>query len=347
MKKLTIVSILLGIFTNLTIAEECIKVIQLKYISPDELIKSLDLETRSSMGYHLNLNGKDAFLRFNSANNQLLISCDSLGVKKAIDIINFMDVPPRQIIIETKIIRIDNQKIRETGFDWQNLLDASNVSFNYQSTRAIRNDEIKREGHDPNNQETKQEMTDRRISANLPNLNIGNLLKIIEAKNVGTITNIPKIVTTNNKMGKIMDGDRITYVTRYSSYSNLYETEVLTTGLSLEVTPSIGQSGYLKLDVQAKLTTLGNIISGSPSESGQILESTVIVKNEEPFLLGAFQQTENRKIKRKVPFLGTILPFLFSHDVNVKIINDILIILKPVIIDINPVNIPDLKTIED
>jgi type II secretory pathway component GspD/PulD (secretin) len=123
-------------------------------------------------------------------------------------------------------------------------------------------------------------------------------------------------------------------VTRYSSYTNLYETQEMTSGLYLEVTPSIGSSGYLKLDVKAKLTALGQAIGGSPSESGQILDNTVIVRNGGSVLLGGFKTEEEIKSKHGIPLLGRILPFLFSRVVNEVRTRDVLIVLTPTIVDL-------------
>jgi type II secretory pathway component GspD/PulD (secretin) len=174
-------------------------------------------------------------------------------------------------------------------------------------------------------------------------ITVGDLLKIIQEAGIGKIISVPQIVTINNKEGTILDGDRITYVTRYSSYANIFETQEMTAGLYLSVIPSLGESGYLKLIVNAKVTSLGEAISGSPSETGQIIENTVIVKDGAEFLLGGFKKTEKSKFKRKVPILGTILPFLFSRTIEMETVKDFLIVLKPTVIDLKSPDIPKLK----
>lgn len=240
-------------------------------------------------------------------------------------------------------MEVDNEKIRQTGFDWQQLLDQTQFQVSSLNDWQKRSEELDYNDEAQNDREIRLELESRRLDGRVNVPTIGSLLKIVQETNVGTVSNAPRIVTTNNKTGKIMDGQRIKYVSRLANYASIYETEELSTGLSLEVTPSIGASGYLKLDVIAKLTTLGEIIANSPSESGQIIENTVIVKDKETFLLGAFQQTEVRKIKRKVPLIGYVLPFLFSRDVNMEVTKDILIILTPEIIDLEPVQIPEIQ----
>lgn len=109
----------------------------------------------------------------------------------------------------------------------------------------------------------------------------------------------------------------------------------------LSVTPSLGQSRILKLDVNAKLTTL--VDPKTPTESGQILENTVIVKDGASIVLGGFKRTEKIKINRKTPIFGYILPFLFSRDIYVESTRDVLIILSQKIIDLNIPAVPEIK----
>lgn len=311
--------------------------VQLKYISPDELITSLGVVSQPPRGNLLYLSQtEEVSIRLNQSNNQVMISGNSESVAAVKKLIDFMDVPARQIVIEVKILEIDETKSHELGIDWQTFLDAGKLN----SSTSIAFSKTKTESESSYN--TKSENRSSQINAGLSSLSIGEIIKIVQENGAGTITTAPRIVTTNNKTGKLIDGSRISYVTRYSTYTNLFETQELTTGLAIEVTPSIGESGYLQLAVKAKMTTLGTLVSGSPSETGQILENTVIVQNKDEFLLGEFKQTEDSIVKRKVPLLGSVLPFLFSRDENIKTTKHMLIILTPEIIDLNPSSVPKM-----
>lgn len=316
----------------------------LRYISPADLMESLSLKESSAEGYELKIDNTVFHLRFNESNNQVLLTGSRAQIAAARELINFFDVPPRQIIIEVQIVEIDNQKFDEIGLDWQNLLDRTRFSIASSMDKQKSESEIDYDqDQDSYDRDDKDTRSTFRITGQISTISVGDLINLVRETGAGEITNIPHIVTTNNKTGKILDGHKITYVNRYSSYSNLFETQTMTAGLSLSVTPSLGDSDYLKLNVIAKLTSLGEIISGSPSESGQILENTVIVRDQESFLLGGFKQTEMQKIKRKVPVLGTLLPFLFSKYINVEIEKNILLILTPRIIDLSKMEIPELK----
>lgn len=311
------------------------KIVPLKYISSVELKEELSAQNCLNEKNVLTINDSRVRFIFNNSINHVLLIGDSLSISNALQLIEFLDVPPRQIIIEAKIVEINNEKMSQLGMDWQSLLDKT-----YLSPLTYVDRDVIKQTHIPSETDVSryryQIQTQSYIS-------VGELLKIIQDSDIGKIISVPRIVTTNNKMGTILDGSRITYVTRYSSYANIYETQEMTAGLSLSVIPSLGESGYLKLIVTAKLTSLGEIIAGSPSESGQIIQNTVIVKDGEEFLLGGFKKTETSKQTSKVPILGTILPFLFSRTTNVEIMKDFLIVLKPTVIDLNPPAVPEIE----
>jgi type II secretory pathway component GspD/PulD (secretin) len=313
------------------------KIIELQYITPVELKDELASQYTFNEQNELVINNRTVHVTINNATNQVMLTGDSYALSDALQLIRFLDVPPRQIVIEAKIVELDNEKLHELGMDWQYLLDMTSLSM--QADIDITILEQNTDGWISESEIDRSHTYGRAAS----NLSAGAFLKIVQEQGIGKITRIPTIVTTNNKEGTILDGSRITYVTRYSSYGDMYETEEMIAGLYLSVIPSLGESGYLKLQITAKLTELGQIISGSPSETGQIIENTVIAKNGEEFFLGGFKISESHKYKRKVPILGTILPFLFSRTNDIVITRDFVIVLKPMVIDLNPIDMQDLE----
>lgn len=157
----------------------------------------------------------------------------------------------------------------------------------------------------------------------------------MDESGAGTIRNAPRILTLNNKRATILDGKRVTYVTRYSSHTNLFETDSMDTGLKLSVLPSLGESGFITLQVIAELTSLSGEVSGSPVKDGQIIENTVIVKDGESVILGGLTRNSEIMSKRRVPILGYLLPFLFSRSISSEITLESYVLLTPEVVDFN------------
>lgn len=305
------------------------------YISPSELVKFLG--TTISGGTHyffcdMQNQSRPVQIRCNDAANVVMLTGAPEDVSIVKDLIKSADIPPRQIIIETQIIEFDQKQLDDLGIDWEDLLRSSGFRLSYSYSRNKAKSDQKSDGHESHNTATQTSKSTQLQGY----LSFDQFLNIIAENGVGTIHNAPRIVTINNRPAKILDGERVTYVTRYSSYTNLFETQTMDAGLSLSAVPSIGKSGYITIDITAELTSLSKEISGSPSKSGQILENTAVVKDGETFLLGGLNRSVDYVTKRKVPVLGTILPFLFSRKITTRTTYQVFILLTPRVIDLEP-----------
>lgn len=343
------------------------KKILLKYVSPIDLFTSDIIKSDKVGSQKILTDFGEVTAKINSSTNEILLFGNENSIENAAKMVEFIDVAPRQIVIEVKIIEIDNQKIKETGINWQTILNNTSVPFRYDYTKDNSKSNIyqidrssqfnSQSDYNNVNRETwsgsDRDMstigntnkyvnsTDFGINSNMK---IGDFLKVLENSDGAKVLNTPKIVTINNKKGTILDGSRMIYVDKYASYSNLFETQELKTGLFLSVIPSLGASGYIKMDVEAKLTNLStNGYDSRPIEIGQMLENTVVVKEGESIILGGLKRSTVEKIDNSVPILGSILPFLFSSEKSIDITKDVLLVLTPTVIDLQKMEIPELE----
>lgn len=305
------------------------------YISPSELIEFLGITITGGIHYFfcdVQNQSRPVQIRYNDAANVVMLTGAPEDISAVKNLIKSADIPPRQIIIETQIIEFDQKQLDDLGVDWEDLLRSSGLAFSYSYNRNKAKSDQKSDGHEAHNTATQTSKSTQLQG----HLSFASFLNIIAESGAGTIHNAPRIVTINNRPAKILDGERVTYVTRYSSYTNLFETQTMDAGLSLYAVPSIGKSGYITMDITAELTSLGREISGSPVKSGQILENTAVVKDGETFLLGGLNRSVDSVTKRKVPILGTILPFLFSRKITTRTTYQVFILLTPTVIDLEP-----------
>jgi len=59
--------------------------------------------------------------------------------------------------------------------------------------------------------------------------------------------------------------------------------------------------------------------------------------------MGSFKKVGSQTIKRKIPILGTVLPYLFSKKIEIEIEKNILVILTPYVIDLEGSEVPNIK----
>lgn len=283
-----------------------------QYLPPGELVRVVgvrEAQGREVLEWRVGNDIRSVEIRRNDAANLVMIVGEAGDVTAAEALVKAADVAPRQIRVEAKIVELDRNRLSDLGFDWSQISARFGGRYDYRQQYRKVTDEIP-----PGTFESRTKRTDR-ISTFEATGNVFTDLRVLEQAGAATLRDAPSILTLNNRRATILDGQRVTYITRYSSYTNLYETDTLDAGLTLSVVPSLGESGYLTLDVRAELTRLTGDISGSPIKDGQIVENTVVVKDGETVLLGGFQRTVESRNHRRFPLLGRIIPFLFSREI--------------------------------
>ena len=285
-------------------------------------------------------------VRRNDAANLLLLSGAPSDVDAVEQLIRQADVAPRQIAIEAKIVELNQSKVKNLGLDWDQIMKLGGPRIAWNSIHSdndsdqrthYRDETVNPQGirslsEGRRDSDGSLEVTEERLTSSA-SLDLSRVLSIIDETGAGTVRNAPRILTLNNRRATILDGQRVTYVARYSSYTNLFVTDSMDAGLTLNVLPSLGESGYITLQIRAELTHLVGDVGGSPAKDGQMVENTVIVKDGETVLLGGFQRTTEQMVKRRFPLLGHILPFLFSHETKISNTTETFVVLTPRVVD--------------
>jgi len=308
------------------------------YLPPSELLEFLGVGSSAGGGSLIwrTADGRtEVQVRHNEAANIIVLSGSAEGVARAEELIRQVDTPPRQIEIEVKIVEISTAKARDIGLDWDRALNTGNprIYGNYRKEK----DKLHNYQWSDNNDHSSGSKVTRTEREGYINgyIQLAELIHILDSTGVGTVRNAPRILTLNNRRATILDGQRVTYVTRYSSYTNLYQTDSMDAGLTLSVLPSLGESGYITMDIKAELTSLvtDRNLSGSPVKDGQMVENTVVVKNGQSVLLGGLTRSVEQKAEKRFPVLGYVLPFLFSRQVTVNQETQSFVVLTPRVVD--------------
>ena len=301
-----------------------------QFLPPAELARVLGVQDSDGRGV-LRWQASDGMhaveVRRNDAANLLMVTGSPEDVAVVEDMVRAADVAPRQIALEARIVEVDEDKALEAGIDWSHLRGDVQGAQDWQRTHLESRFEAPFPGH-VEQKETRSAFTvDSRVA-------LLDALRLLDEKGAATIRDAPRILTLNNRRATILDGQRVTYITRYSAFTNLFETDTLDAGLTLSVLPSLGESGYLTLDIRAELTSIVDNLSGSPVKDGQIIENTVIAKDGETVLLGGFQRTVDERRHRRFPLLGSVLPFLFSREIVHHSKRESFIVVTPHVVDL-------------
>jgi type IV pilus assembly protein PilQ len=277
--------------------------------------------------------------------NTILIKDTALNIESVRKLIERLDIPVRQVLIESRMVTVRDKVDDELGIRWgfsdQQSSSSSNqgVSGTASGANSIANGIIP--------------SLDNRWNVNLPASNPagsiafhiarladGTLLDLelsaLEQENKGEIIASPRITTANQKQARIEQGVEIPYVQAASSGATTVEFKKAV--LSLTVTPQITPDNKIILDLIITQNTRGETVQTPTGPATAIdtqeIQTQVLVDNGETIVLGGIYQQQILSTTSKIPFLGDI-PYvgrLFKSTSEINEKNELLIFVTPKII---------------
>lgn len=250
----------------------------------------------------------------------------------------------RQVIIEAKILEIQLSDSHQTGVNWNaingQLLLGRNVS-SFDSSASISD---------------VSEDVGEVFSSLVRISDIGTLLSLLKEQGEMQVLSSPRVSTVNNQKAVIRVGSDQFFVTGISSstVSNASSTtsspdielSSFFSGISLDVTPQISSEGGVILHIHPVISTVTeeqkNIVVGDetfslPLALRDIRESDSIVKaeNGQVIVLGGLMQERISLVKGKRPGLSEVPAAgkLFKKEVGSRVKSELVILLKPIVVD--------------
>jgi type IV pilus assembly protein PilQ len=309
--------------------------IEINYAKADEIATIL----KTSDGGILSSRGN---VTVDARTNTILIRDTLESIDEARRVINALDIPVKQVLIESRMVTVRDNVDEQLGVRW-GFTGAS--GDNSVSGSLI--------GADTTGQGIVPDIGDR-LNVNLPvssaagsigfqiaNLLDGNILDLelsaLEAENKGEIIASPRITVANQQEAYIEQGTEIPFVQATSSGATSVEFKKAV--LSLKVTPHITPDNRIILNLVVTQDTRGDTVSTSTGPAVAIdtqeISTQVLVENGETIVLGGiFQQVSTNDVS-KVPLLGDIPYFgnLFKTTSTIEQKRELLIFVTPKIIE--------------
>jgi type IV pilus assembly protein PilQ len=164
-------------------------------------------------------------------------------------------------------------------------------------------------------------------------------LELSAAQNEGKseVISSPRIITANQKQATIMQGVEIPY--QESASSGATTTQFKNAVLSLKVTPLITPDNRVILDLDISDDSVGSQVTSAtggsvPSIDTRSIITQVLVNDGQTVVLGGILDTTKSKSANKVPWLGDIpvLGNLFKSTTNINNKTELLIFITPKIL---------------
>jgi type IV pilus assembly protein PilQ len=277
--------------------------------------------------------------------NTLLVQDTSEKLAEIRSIVKRLDVPVRQVLIESRIVIAEDNFAKELGVrfgvnqfdgDPSQPGDVKALSSNLNATTDfINGDTIPVE--DTLNVDLPVPDPAGSIGLALAKLPLGFLLELelsaAQAESRVEIVSAPRVITSNQTKARIERGTEIPY--QEASSSGATSVAFKKAVLSLEVTPQITPDDRIFMDLVVNNDNVGDVFNGIPSIDTRAIETQVLVDNGQTVVLGGIYDTSNVESNERVPFFSDIpiLGRLFRTDaVNINN-SELLIFITPKIIN--------------
>jgi len=275
-----------------------------------------------------------------------------------------LDKKTKQVLIDTKIVKVKLSDALTTGIDWQGLfslgakvgstymgsypfsvIPASTTALPWQSRKAFL-DAQKTIGAYPTNVSTSQTTTPGQMHVGMINnkQDFDVLIKYLQTLGNTQILSNPKLAVINNQEARIHVGEKQAYVTTTTTTGQTTttvseEVTFVDVGIQLSVTPTINDDGYVTMKVKPEVSSVVSTLttpSGNkiPIIDSSMAETTVMIKDGATIILGGLRREDKVSNSDQVPILGKIpfLGFFFRSGSKTTERTELLVMLTPHIV---------------
>lgn len=311
------------------------KVIPLKYASPEEIQKKLEVLITKERGSIL------SDLRTSS-----VIVNDTISViNKMSTLIKELDTPPPQVLIEAKIVEATKTFVRQIGLRWGIMGQPTNLDIDGGSGQQVSIHPSLRLNDIFTNQGQVTGGTDP-LSAGLRIGsfdflgNINAVLNLSEQDDEVKIISSPRVVTLNNQQASIVQATELIRVrTLVAEGQTSQEPITVPVELNLQVTPQITSDASIMLDVDVKreFPGLQDPLTGQSPKNTRQAKTKILVDNNKTAVIGGIYQNDSQRGVLGVPLLKDIPIFgwLFKTTRKEKTDTELMIFITPRILDKN------------
>ena len=292
------------------------------------------------------------------ATNSLVILATGKDFLTLRDVIRRLDVPRRQVFIEAMVMEVSISKSRDLGLSYHGaipglgglvlggLKSGSLNSLNPLSLLtmpglvggvvgpAITGSTIFGQGAG---------------SGSVLPPQFGILLQAMQTNNDVNVMQVPNILTTDNEKSTITVGQNLPFPSAITGglpqagasgalgFAAMQSVQRQDVQLKIEVTPHVSASETVRLELKTEISDIAdkNFNGLGPATNKRTLETTAVVRDQQPVVLGGIMRDRVAESVTKIPILGDIpiLGYLFktrSKEVQKQML---LIVLTPYVIN--------------
>jgi len=279
--------------------------------------------------------------------NTLIVRDTASSLDSIRQLIEKLDVPVKQVLIESRIVIASDKFSRDLGVRFGYSATSNQTPGNNFATVGGTNTGSTNYGgitgfEVPAGSGNEGLITDLPVTnpAGAIGLAVGRIgshllqleLSAMESQNEGDIISSPRVITANQKAATIEQGVEIPY--QRASSSGATSVSFKKAVLGLTVTPQITPDDKVILDLKVSKDSRGQDTTAGPAINTQSVTTQVLVDNGETVVLGGVYERTNTHGVDRVPFFGELplLGALFRRTTKTDDRSELLIFVTPKIL---------------
>ena len=287
--------------------------------------------------------------------NSLLITAPGPLFRQLRAVIDKLDSPRAQVLVESLIVEVADDKLAEFGVQWQAAWGKNGGTLGAAGTNSSL------VGSNLLGLTAAIASKDTASIANaLGGMNgglnlaiapkalgqyyLGALANFLQSSGTSNVLSKPNLLTLDNQEARIIIGENVPFVTgSYASTGSSGAVNPFTTverkdvGVMLRIRPTINENGTIRLTVNQESSSVNPSSLNAPnglSTFKRSIESTIVVDDGAMVMLGGLMQDEYMTAQDKVPLLGDVpvLGHLFKSENRSRSKSNLMVFLRPVVL---------------
>lgn len=294
--------------------------------------------------------------------NRLLVSASPKTLAEIDEIVDRIDTPAIQIMLEARLIEVAVQDEEKLGIDWAKLASISSIvvenaspidfpdgnssgslypGYEYSRDDAgviIDGSEPMKYNEVPNNMYFDRISSDMKIGFSRQMTAFDVTLDFLLKNNKAEVLANSQIATLNGHEANISMVDVVPYILSTGGVGGQVQVQREEVGIKLNIVPNVNSDGYITTRITPEVSSIFDFIGPDrniPWIKKRISTTTIRVKDNQSIVIAGLLGVDKKFTKHRFPLLWRI-PFLgekfFTHTVELENKTDLIIQITPRVI---------------
>ena len=282
--------------------------------------------------------------------NKLLVHASPKKIAEIIQVVEQVDVPAIQIMLETRLIEVAADIEDKTGLDWSKIssyttiLAENGVPLTTEGGSIIPDDQTigSLPATMPFNrlsgllEKDKTGIVPKYFSRQLTAFDL--TLDMLLRNNKAEVLADSRLTTINGREASIKLVDIVPYILSSGGVGGQVQVQKEEVGIKLNIAPTVNTDGYITVKVEPEVSTIFEFIgpdANIPRVKSRTSSTTIRVKDGESIVIGGLLSNDKKQTTYKLPFFHR-LPFLgeklFTSRSVIERKTDLIIQITPKIV---------------